>query len=142
MRLGLKFRIKWRPVLVTLTLVWPKPFARHCDRERSEYHRLAAAPRHETGIMKTETIKAETIASIAGVTAPSIDGELLWGFWYPALRSDEIPGRELATSTRLDVPLVIGRDAAGKTFALRDVCPHRAFPLSAGHSDGQTVECA
>src|SRR6267154_3948402 len=79
--------------------------------------------------------------SIPGVTASSIDGELLWGFWYPALRSDEIRGRALVTSTRLDVPLVIGRDAAGKAFALRDVCPHRAFPLSAGHCDGHTVEC-
>jgi len=37
--------------------------------------------------------------------------------------------------------LVIGRDAAGEVFALRDVCPHRAFPLSAGSCDGQTVEC-
>ena len=79
--------------------------------------------------------------SIPGVTASNIDGELLWGFWYPALRSDEIRGRALATSTRLDVPLVLGRDAQGKAFALRDVCPHRAFPLSAGQCDGQTVEC-
>jgi phenylpropionate dioxygenase-like ring-hydroxylating dioxygenase large terminal subunit len=79
--------------------------------------------------------------SIPGVTASRIDGELLWGFWYPALRSDEIRGRALATSTRLEVPLVLGRDAAGKAFALRDVCPHRAFPLSAGQCDGQTVEC-
>ena len=79
--------------------------------------------------------------SIPGVTASSIDGELLWGFWYPALRSDELRGRALVTSTRLEVPLVLGRDAAGKAFALRDVCPHRAFPLSAGTCDGQTVEC-
>jgi phenylpropionate dioxygenase-like ring-hydroxylating dioxygenase large terminal subunit len=41
----------------------------------------------------------------------------------------------------MEVPLVLGRDAAGKAFALRDVCPHRAFPLSAGSCDGQTVEC-
>jgi phenylpropionate dioxygenase-like ring-hydroxylating dioxygenase large terminal subunit len=69
--------------------------------------------------------------SIPGVTASSIDSELPWGFWYPALRSDELRGRALATSTRLEVPLVLGRDAAGKAFALRDVCPHRAFLLSA-----------
>src|SRR6202521_2027626 len=80
--------------------------------------------------------------SIPGVTASSIDGELLWGFWYPALRSDELRGRALVTSTRMEVPLVLGRDAAGKAFAMRDVCPHRAFPLSAGQCDGQTVECA
>jgi phenylpropionate dioxygenase-like ring-hydroxylating dioxygenase large terminal subunit len=69
--------------------------------------------------------------SIPGMTASSIDCELLWGFWYPALRSDEIRGRALATSTRLEVPLAIGRDAAGKAFALRDARPHRAFALSA-----------
>jgi phenylpropionate dioxygenase-like ring-hydroxylating dioxygenase large terminal subunit len=80
--------------------------------------------------------------SIPGVTASSIDGELLWGFWYPTLPSDEIRGHALATSTRLEVPLVLGRDTSGKPFALRDVCPHRAFPLSAGHCDGKTVECA
>ena len=79
--------------------------------------------------------------SIPGVTASSIDGELLWGFWYPALRSDELRGRALVTSTRMEIPLVLGRDVAGKAFALRDVCPHRAFPLSAGKCDGQTVEC-
>jgi phenylpropionate dioxygenase-like ring-hydroxylating dioxygenase large terminal subunit len=38
--------------------------------------------------------------------------------------------------------LVIGRDVAGKPFALRDVCPHRAFPLSFGRFDGASVECA
>ena len=67
--------------------------------------------------------------------------EFLWGFWYPVLRSNQIRGRKLATSTCLEVPLVLGRDAAAKPFALRDVCPHRAFPLSLGHYDGQTVEC-
>jgi len=68
--------------------------------------------------------------------------EFLWGFWYPVLRSNRIHGRRLVTSTRLEVPLVLGRDAAGRPFALRDVCPHRAFPLSLGHYDGQAVECA
>lgn len=79
--------------------------------------------------------------STTGITASSLDSDLLWGFWYPALRSKELRGRTLVTSTRMDVPLVLGRDAAGKAFALRDVCPHRAFPLSAGSCDGQTVEC-
>jgi phenylpropionate dioxygenase-like ring-hydroxylating dioxygenase large terminal subunit len=68
--------------------------------------------------------------------------EFLWGFWYPALRSEEVRGRKLARAMLLEVPLVIGRDAAGKTFALRDVCPHRAFPLSFGQFDGANVECA
>src|ERR1700687_5011148 len=81
------------------------------------------------------------LLSIPGVTASNIDGELLWDCWYPALRSDEVRGRALAPSTRLEVPLVLGRDAAGKAFALRDVCPHRAFPLSAGQGAGQAGAC-
>ena len=69
-------------------------------------------------------------------------GEIMWGFWYPALRSEQVRGRKLVRAMLLDVPLVLGRDAAGKAFALRDVCPHRAFPLSFGQFDGATVECA
>jgi phenylpropionate dioxygenase-like ring-hydroxylating dioxygenase large terminal subunit len=70
------------------------------------------------------------------------DGEILWGFWYPILRSDGLRGRKLITTTRLEIPLVAGRDAAGNVFALRDICPHRAYPLSMGRFDGQAVECA
>jgi phenylpropionate dioxygenase-like ring-hydroxylating dioxygenase large terminal subunit len=69
-------------------------------------------------------------------------GEMLWGFWYPALRSTRVRGRKLARAMLLEAPLVLGRDAAGKAFALRDICPHRAFPLSFGQFDGATVECA
>jgi phenylpropionate dioxygenase-like ring-hydroxylating dioxygenase large terminal subunit len=69
-------------------------------------------------------------------------GEMMWDFWYPALRSEQVHGRKLARAMLLEVPLVLGRDAAGKPFALRDVCPHRAFPLSFGQFDGSSVECA
>lgn len=69
-------------------------------------------------------------------------GEMLWGFWYPALRSDQLASRSLRRETLLDVPLVLGRDSAEKPFALLDVCPHRAYPLSFGQFDGRAVECA
>jgi phenylpropionate dioxygenase-like ring-hydroxylating dioxygenase large terminal subunit len=68
--------------------------------------------------------------------------DMLWGFWYPALRSDQLRGSKLERAMLLEVPLVLGRDSAGKPFALRDVCPHRAFPLSFGRFDGASVECA
>jgi phenylpropionate dioxygenase-like ring-hydroxylating dioxygenase large terminal subunit len=68
--------------------------------------------------------------------------EMLWGFWYPALPGERVRRPNLERAMLLEVPLVIGRDAAGKPFALRDVCPHRAFPLSFGRFDGATVECA
>ena len=41
----------------------------------------------------------------------------------------------------LGEPLLIGRDAAGQPFALRDLCPHRGMPLHAGRFDGQEIEC-
>ena len=77
-----------------------------------------------------------------GSTTKNHADEMLWGFWYPALRSEQVRGRKLVRAMLLDVPLVLGRDSAGKAFALRDICPHRAFPLSFGQFDGKTVECA
>jgi phenylpropionate dioxygenase-like ring-hydroxylating dioxygenase large terminal subunit len=66
----------------------------------------------------------------------------LWDFWYPALRSSEIVGTRLAKALLLEVPLVLGRTAEGKAFAMRDSCPHRGIPLSYGRFDGRTLECS
>ena len=66
---------------------------------------------------------------------------LLRGFWYPALRSDQVHGNSMQASMLLGVPMVVGRDVHGKAFALRDSCPHRGMPLSAGIFDGETLEC-
>lgn len=74
--------------------------------------------------------------------APQTDAGFLWDFWYPAARSTEIAREKLATAMLLEVPLVLGRTADGKAFALRDLCPHRGIPLSYGRLDGQTVECS
>src|SRR6204780_217966 len=68
--------------------------------------------------------------------------EMLWEFWYPALRSEQVHRHKLTRAMLLEAPLVLGRDSAGKPFVLRDVCPHRAFPLSFGQFDGKNVECA
>src|SRR5215475_2342309 len=70
------------------------------------------------------------------------DAGFLWDFWYPALRSDEIRGKKLATAMLLEVPLVLGRTTDGRAFAMRDSCPHRGIPLSYGRFDGKTVECS
>ena len=78
----------------------------------------------------------------AGSSAIQAGTEFLWGFWYPAARSEQVRGRKLVRAMLLEVPLVLGRDGASKPFALRDVCPHRAFPLSVGEFDGANVECA
>ena len=74
--------------------------------------------------------------------SPQDDAGFLWDFWYPAIRSDEIYGKHLATAMLLEVPLVIGRTNEGKAFAMRDACPHRGIPLSYGHFDGKNLQCS
>src|SRR5574340_766222 len=75
-------------------------------------------------------------------TAPQTDSGFLWDFWYPAARSTEIRVQKLAKALLLEVPLVLGRTAGGKVFAMRDSCPHRGIPLSYGRLDGEVVECS
>jgi len=75
-------------------------------------------------------------------TRESAAVQALRGCWYPAMRSAELRGRGPATAELLGEMLVVGRDAERRAFALRDFCPHRGMPLSAGHFDGDTVECS
>src|SRR3989442_12271720 len=79
-------------------------------------------------------------SSVSPGSSASTDSGMLWDFWYPAVRSRQIRGRALSTAMLLEVPLVLGRDAQGRAFALRDSCPHRGLPLSFGHFDGITLE--
>jgi phenylpropionate dioxygenase-like ring-hydroxylating dioxygenase large terminal subunit len=81
-------------------------------------------------------------AASARETVAESDAEFLWDFWYPALRSTEVRGNQLKTAMLLEVPLVLGRTADGKAFAMRDSCPHRGIPLSYGRFDGKTLECS
>ena len=70
----------------------------------------------------------------------------LTDIWYfAALASDLKPGK-LQRYEILGEPVLLGRNRAGAAYAIRDVCPHRAAPLSAGklrrEADGaETVEC-
>jgi phenylpropionate dioxygenase-like ring-hydroxylating dioxygenase large terminal subunit len=84
----------------------------------------------------------ENVPEILQEGTPDTDLGFLWDFWYPAMRSDEIYGRNLATAMLLEVPLVMGRASAGKAFAMRDTCPHRGIPLSYGHFDGKNLQCS
>ena len=68
--------------------------------------------------------------------------ELIFGDWYPALRSDKLKrGAKPVTTLLLGLPLLIGRKNDGTLFAMKDLCPHRGIPLSAGWFDGETVQC-
>ncbi len=69
-------------------------------------------------------------------------GEFLRDLWYmPALASSLAPG-QMRREMLLGEPVVLGRLKDGALFALRDICPHRGVPLSAGRilSEG-SVEC-
>ena len=67
--------------------------------------------------------------------------ELLFGDWYPALRAHTLKRGKTSTTLLLGIPLLLGRKNDGSLFAMRDLCPHRGIPLSAGWFDGNTVQC-
>jgi phenylpropionate dioxygenase-like ring-hydroxylating dioxygenase large terminal subunit len=90
---------------------------------------------------------AEGDAKPASSAAALRFGEgFLRDIWYfAALGPDLKPGR-LQRYEILGEPILLGRTRAGQTYALRDVCPHRAAPLSAGRlvrgdDGGELVEC-
>src|SRR4029077_305862 len=109
--------------------------ARHKKPTDDEWHTYSAVGQpgwtvYHGGSYHGMRAAMEQTAPIA-LSSPAQGGDkFLWGFWYPVLRSNQIRGRKLATSTRLEVPLVLGRDPAGKPFPVRSVCPDRALPLS------------
>jgi phenylpropionate dioxygenase-like ring-hydroxylating dioxygenase large terminal subunit len=70
------------------------------------------------------------------------DSLMLTGFWYRALPADRVHRYQLHKAMLLEIPLVIGRDRAGRPFALRDACPHRGMPLHCAKFDGENVECS
>jgi phenylpropionate dioxygenase-like ring-hydroxylating dioxygenase large terminal subunit len=62
--------------------------------------------------------------------------------WYmPALANSLAPG-QMRREMLLGEPVVLGRLKSGELFALRDICPHRGVPLSAGRIMAEgSVEC-
>ena len=79
----------------------------------------------------------------AGVTAATVSAAPLFAreLWYFALLSRELKPGKVLHKTLLGEPVVFGRTRAGEAFALRDLCPHRGVPLSAGRMADDTVEC-
>ena len=66
--------------------------------------------------------------------------------WYFAALSRDVKPASLRRYELLGEPVLIGRTRAGDAYAMRDICPHRAAPLSAGRmvehpGEGETVEC-
>jgi phenylpropionate dioxygenase-like ring-hydroxylating dioxygenase large terminal subunit len=79
-------------------------------------------------------------AAIAG----SADGVPLFlrDCWYMATLASKVRKAGLRREILLGEPVLIGRDHDGRAFAMRDICPHRGVPLSAGRVlPDNTVEC-
>jgi phenylpropionate dioxygenase-like ring-hydroxylating dioxygenase large terminal subunit len=69
------------------------------------------------------------------------EAELLREAWYYAVPSDRLRRGTTMPKLMLGEPILLGRDREGVAFALRDLCPHRAMPLSLGRFDGREIEC-
>jgi phenylpropionate dioxygenase-like ring-hydroxylating dioxygenase large terminal subunit len=80
------------------------------------------------------------LTQIDGLGAPPA-AEMIFDDWYPAVRSAALRGKKMTKALLLGVPLVLGRKKDGSIFAMRDLCPHRGIPLSAGWFDGEHVTC-
>jgi phenylpropionate dioxygenase-like ring-hydroxylating dioxygenase large terminal subunit len=65
----------------------------------------------------------------------------LKNLWYLAFHSSFLKKGRLVGKEMLGEKIVIGRDSTGKVFALRDNCPHRGVPLSAGWFKDDTIQC-
>lgn len=62
--------------------------------------------------------------------------------WYFGATSRDIKTGALKRVMLLGEPVLVGRMKNGEAFALRDICPHRGVPLSAGQAlSDNTVEC-
>jgi len=62
--------------------------------------------------------------------------------WYMATHASNIRRGTLRREMVLGEPVLVGRMRDGRVFAMRDICPHRGVPLSAGRvMPENTVEC-
>jgi len=66
---------------------------------------------------------------------------ILRDLWYLAAPARRVRPGKLHRQTVCGEPLVFGRKADGEPFVMRDMCPHRGMPLSAGTFDGQSLHC-
>ncbi len=70
------------------------------------------------------------------------DDLYLRDLWYMATHASSIKRGAMRRVMLLGEPVLIGRMKDGEAFALRDICPHRGVPLSAGKVMPEgAVEC-
>lgn len=68
----------------------------------------------------------------------------LTDLWYLGLPAAQLKRGKPVRKVIMGQPILFARDGQGQAFALRDICPHRGIPLSAGRMVGEAgeVECA
>lgn len=71
----------------------------------------------------------------------ALESEILRDVWYLAVPGRELPRGKMLGKMLLGQSMLLGRDANGEVFAMRDICPHRGIPLSHGQFDGREIEC-
>jgi phenylpropionate dioxygenase-like ring-hydroxylating dioxygenase large terminal subunit len=70
------------------------------------------------------------------------DATFLRDCWYMATLARDLKPGSMKRQMLLGEPVVLGRMKNGDLFALRDICPHRGVPLSAGKiMPENSVEC-
>jgi len=89
---------------------------------------------------------AEGDARTAGSDKTAFGRGFLTDIWYFATLSSDLAAGRMARHEILGEPVLLGRTRDGVAMALRDICPHRGTPLSAGRmlreADGAaSVEC-
>ncbi|PSN17101.1 2Fe-2S ferredoxin [filamentous cyanobacterium CCP5] len=57
------------------------------------------------------------------------------------MASQDLKPGQMVSKLLLNEPILFGRTRSGKAFAIRDICPHRAVPLSCGWFNGEDVQC-
>lgn len=90
---------------------------------------------------------ADLSATVRPSPAPTAFGKgFVLDTWYFVALSREVKPGDMKRHELLGEPVLIGRTKAGQVYGMRDICPHRAAPLSAGRlvdkpGEGETIEC-
>ena len=97
--------------------------------------------------MKTADTAAVQPSNVERAPPPAAFGK---GFvrdaWYFVALARDVAAASLKRYEIMGEPVLVSRTRAGQVYAMRDICPHRAAPLSAGRlvdkpGEGETIEC-
>lgn len=96
--------------------------------------------------MTSETLSAAGRAASPTAASAAFGKGFVLDAWYFVALSRDVAPAALKRHELLGEPVLVGRTRAGTVYAMRDICPHRAAPLSAGRlverpGEGETIEC-